>query len=62
MSENIPNYTQSGWKLNELFESFTDPAINQTYQDLETRVGKVCQPTRRVKARDQQRKIHAIGT
>ncbi len=40
MSENIPNYTQSGWKLNELFESFTDPAINQTYQDLETRVEK----------------------
>ena len=40
MSENTPNYTQSGWKLNELFESFTDPAINQTYQDLEARVEK----------------------
>ena len=40
MSENTPTYTQSGWKLNELFESFTDPAINQTYQDLEARVEK----------------------
>jgi len=40
MSENIPTYTQSGWKLNELFASFTDPAINQAYQDLEARVEK----------------------
>ncbi len=40
MSENTPTYTQSGWKLNELFESFSDPAINQAYQDLEARVEK----------------------
>ena len=40
MSENTPTYTQSGWKLNELFTSFSDPAINQTYQDLEARVEK----------------------
>ena len=40
MSENTPTYTQSGWKLNELFESFTDPAINQVYQDLEASTEK----------------------
>jgi oligoendopeptidase F len=40
MSENTPNYTQSGWKLNELFESFTDPAINQAYLDLEASTEK----------------------
>ena len=40
MSENTPNYTQSGWKLQELFASFGDPAINQAYQDLDARVEK----------------------
>jgi len=40
MSENAPKYTQSGWKLTELFASFTDPAINQAYQDLEASTEK----------------------
>ena len=40
MSENTPTYNQSGWKLTDLFTSFSDPAINQTYQDLEARVEK----------------------
>lgn len=40
MSENIPTYTQSGWKLTELFASFADPAINQAYQDLEASTEK----------------------
>ena len=40
MSENSPTYTLSGWKLNELFTGFDDPAINQTYQDLEARVAR----------------------
>ena len=40
MSENAPKYTQSGWKLTELFTSFTDPAINQAYQDLEASTEK----------------------
>ena len=40
MSENTSTYTQSGWKLTDLFTSFSDPAINQTYQDLEARVEK----------------------
>jgi len=40
MSENTPTYTQSGWKLTDLFAGFADPAINQAYQDLETRVEK----------------------
>jgi len=40
MSEKTPTHTQSGWKLDELFASFADPAINQAYQDLESRVEK----------------------
>ncbi len=40
MSEKEPTYTQSGWKLTELFTGFNDPAINQTYQELEARVEK----------------------
>ena len=40
MSENAPKYTQSGWKLTELFTSFTDPAINQAYKDLEASTEK----------------------
>jgi len=40
MSENTPTYNQSGWKLTDLFTSFSDPAINLTYQDLEARVEK----------------------
>jgi len=40
MSENAPKYTRSGWKLTELFASFTDPAINQAYQDLEASTEK----------------------
>ena len=41
MTENKPAYTQSGWKLTELFESFADPALSQAYQDLEARVEKL---------------------
>ena len=40
MSEKEPTYSLSGWKLSELFESFSDPAIDQAYRDLEARVEK----------------------
>ena len=40
MTENTPTYTQSGWNLTELFASFTDPAINQAYKDLEASTEK----------------------
>ena len=38
MSEKEPTYSLSGWKLSDLFESFSDPAIDQAYRDLEARV------------------------
>ena len=34
MSENTSTYTQSSWSLKELFDSFEDPKINETYQTL----------------------------
>ena len=40
MNEPNSTYTQSGWKLSELFSGFDDPSINQTYQELEARVEK----------------------
>ena len=40
MSEKEPTYSLSGWKLSDLFESFSDPAIDQAYRDLEARVEK----------------------
>jgi len=32
------NYTQSPWKLDDLFKNFEDPAIEETYKEVDALV------------------------